>query len=251
MKIIMLAGDSNSSDIVYNCLNREFGVDFIIIEHGISKKAFLKRRIKRLGFFKVAGQIMFTFFVANRLRQKSKDRMDEILRSNGLSDDKSYRYGNNLRFVKTVNDEETANLLRKLNPDVVVVNGTGIIKKHILEICDAPFINLHTGITPKYRGVHGGYWALVNHDEENCGVTVHLVDEGIDTGGILYQTLIHPTERDNFATYPYLQTAAGVKLEIKALHDLQQGELHPHSNNLPSHLWTHPTLLEYIRNKTK
>ncbi|MCI8553969.1 MAG: formyl transferase [Clostridiales bacterium] len=247
----MLAGDSHSSDIVYNCLNREFGVDFVIMEHGVDRKTFLKKRIKRLGIFKVIGQILFTVFIVRKLEKSSKDRIAEILQENQLNNDRSYREGDKFQFVKTVNGEETADLLKKLKPDVIIVNGTRIIKKHILDIGDAPFINMHTGITPKYRGVHGGYWALVNHDEENCGVTVHLVDEGIDTGSILYQERIHPTERDNFVTYPYLQTSEGVKLEIKALYDLQQGELHPCSNDLPSHLWTHPTLLEYIRHKVK
>lgn len=251
MKIVMLAGDGSSSDIVYNSLDREFGVDFVIMEHGVGRKTFLKRRIKKLGIFKVIGQILFTVFVSNRLRKTSQSRVDEILQENGLSDDKSYRDSEKFQFVKTVNDAETADLLKQLNPDVIIVNGTGIIKKHILDICNVPVINMHVGITPKYRGVHGGYWALVNQDKEHCGVTVHLVDEGIDTGSILYQALIHPTAHDNFATYPYLQTAEGIKLEIQALHDLQNGGLNPHSNDLPSHLWTHPTLFEYIHNKVK
>ena len=42
---------------------------------------------------------------------------------------------------------------------------------------------MHAGITPQYRGVHGGYWAVVNNDPEHCGVTIHFVDKGIDTGG--------------------------------------------------------------------
>jgi methionyl-tRNA formyltransferase len=39
---------------------------------------------------------------------------------------------------------------------------------------NSKFVNIHVGITPKYRGVHGTYWALVNNDVENSGVTVHL-----------------------------------------------------------------------------
>jgi methionyl-tRNA formyltransferase len=44
---------------------------------------------------------------------------------------------------------------------------------------------VHAGITPRYRGTHGGYWVLLNNDPGHCGVTIHLVDPGIDTGSIV------------------------------------------------------------------
>jgi folate-dependent phosphoribosylglycinamide formyltransferase PurN len=78
-----------------------------------------------------------------------------------------------------------------------------------LQSTSAKFINTYTGITPLYRDVHGGYWALFQNDKENCDVTVLLVDEGIDTGNIIYQFLIQPTKHDNFSTYPLLQLSEG------------------------------------------
>jgi len=71
------------------------------------------------------------------------------------------------------------------HPDVVVVNGTRIIAEKVLHSVPATFLNTHSGITPLYRGAHGGYWALVKKDRANCGVTIHVVDAGIDTGGIV------------------------------------------------------------------
>ena len=53
----------------------------------------------------------------------------------------------------------------------------------LLEAVPAVFLNTLAGITPSYRGVHGAYWALVQRQPDACGVTVHLVDAGIDTGG--------------------------------------------------------------------
>src|SRR5438093_9923670 len=53
----------------------------------------------------------------------------------------------------------------------VVVNGTRIISEAVLTASDAVFINMHAGITPKYRGVHGGYWALYNGDGEAASST--------------------------------------------------------------------------------
>ena len=130
---------------------------------------------------------------------------------------------------------------------MVVVNGTRIIKKEIIETIDAPFINTHVGITPKYRGVHGGYWALTENDIEHCGVTVHLIDTGIDTGGILYQDVIEITDKDTFNTYPYLQTVAAIPLMKKAINDIANKTYKTRKTDLTSRLWSHPTIMEYLK----
>ena len=69
-----------------------------------------------------------------------------------------------------------------------------------------PVLNYHAGITPKYRGMNGGYWALATGDAGNFGATVHLVDAGVDTGGVLHQVRGRPgTGRQHRA----LRAAAG------------------------------------------
>lgn len=135
----------------------------------------------------------------------------------------------------------------EINPDIVLVNGTRIISSKVLGSTNAVFINMHTGITPKYRGVHGGYWALANNDKENCGVTIHIVDKGVDTGGILYQTTIPLTAKDNFITYPYLQFGEGLPLMKKAIDDIAINKvvvMKPETTE--SKLWYHPTIWQYL-----
>jgi folate-dependent phosphoribosylglycinamide formyltransferase PurN len=112
--------------------------------------------------------------------------------------------------VASVNDASVSDQLTKFAPDVVLVNGTRIIKPNILTGVDAAFINTHVGITPMYRGVHGGYWALWNDDPDNFGVTIHVVDPGVDTGQPLRQIRVLPSEGDTFVTYPLLQQAAAL-----------------------------------------
>ncbi|RZK35168.1 MAG: formyl transferase, partial [Hymenobacter sp.] len=151
-----------------------------------------------------------------------------------------------LSAVPSVNSPECIALLQELQPDVVVVNGTRIIGKKVLASVPCPFLNTHAGITPLYRGVHGGYWALANNDPSHCGVSVHLVDTGIDTGGILYQALIAPTAEDNFTTYPLLQLAAGLPLLARGVRDALAGTLRRRPAPVgESRLWSHPTLSEY------
>ena len=74
---------------------------------------------------------------------------------------------------------------------------------------DVPVINIHAGVTPRYRGVHGGYWALREGRPGLAGSTVHLVDPGIDTGGILAQATFTAGDADSIATYPLLHLACG------------------------------------------
>ena len=140
-------------------------------------------------------------------------------------------------------------ILRELGPSVVVVNGTRIIAKSVLGCVNAPFVNIHAGITPQYRGVHGGYWALAEGHPELVGTTVHLVDPGIDTGTVLSRDYFAITPEDSIATYPYLHLAAALpSLEAEVARVRRGLSLEPDDETEPgpSQLFTHPTLWGYL-----
>jgi len=216
-KIVMLLGKRDSSTLLYNGIRKDFILDKIIIEDKKKKKKIILNRIKRLGILKVSGQLAFQLLCIPVLRWFSSKSLQA---------------------------------LNKINPDLIIVNGTRIISKHILENINAPFINIHAGITPKYRGSHGGYWAIANNDKKSCGVTIHLIDAGIDTGNILYQATIKPTNEDNFITYPYLQLGEGIKLMKQAIKDFLSNVVNKQNSiKTKSRLWYHPTLWFYIINR--
>jgi folate-dependent phosphoribosylglycinamide formyltransferase PurN len=244
-KIVLLAGKGESTNIVFNSINKEFGIISTIVEEKENTKTFLKRRIKRLGFFIVFGQILFQIMVAKPLNILSKKRKQEIIDENLL--DLSKIPDEKINAVTSVNSSATIALLKDLNPDLVIVNGTRIISKKVLTAINCKFINTHAGITPKYRGVHGTYWALVNEDLKNSGVTVHFVDEGIDTGNIISQHSVIPTKRDNFSTYPWLQLSAGLIILNKAIKDFMEDNLTTQTEKkMESILWYHPTIWKYL-----
>ena len=87
---------------------------------------------------------------------------------------------------------------------------------------------------------------MYNNDPERCGVTVHLVDAGIDTGAIVDQAPIKPTREDSFVTYPYLQLAAALPLLVKAVHGALAGALLSKPATGKSAVWYHPGLLQYL-----
>ena len=245
--IVMVAGNHESTRILYNSLKKKFTIKKVIIENHIPMGRYFKRRMKTLGVINVIGQILFLLILVPILKRINTNRLSEIKKKYNLNDepiDKS-----KIINLKSINSKKAIRQLRKFNPDVVIVNGTRIIKDPILNCISAKFINTHTGITPLYRGLHGGYWSLVNLDIKNCGVTIHLVDSGIDTGKIIEQGKIHHTERDNFASYPLLQYGEGIALIIKTIGNIFNGKLEFKSNPEGiSKFWSHPTLWEYLLN---
>jgi methionyl-tRNA formyltransferase len=94
------------------------------------------------------------------------------------------------------NLEATQNL-KDLKPDLVIVAAYGkIIPKDALEIPGFGFINVHVSILPKYRGPSPVQNALLSGEKET-GVTIMLMDQGVDTGDILSQNKIAIEQDDN------------------------------------------------------
>lgn len=243
-KIVFLAQKGFSSNAVFNALEDKFGVHTVILENKEKASQFLLRRVKKLGILKVIGQVFFQLIAMRIISFVSKNRMKEIIEDTlicgkEIDNDK-------IRNVNSVNSQEVIDLVKSINPDLVVINGTRIISEDVLNCVNCKFLNIHAGITPKYRGVHGAYWALVNNDKENCGVTVYIVNSGIDMGDILYQEAIRVTDKDSFTTYPLLQLAKGIELLEKAINDIFADKLLIRNSSRESKLWYHPTITEYI-----
>ena len=243
--VVMLAAPCDATEIVYRTLDQAFGVRRVILEQPMRRGEFLRRRAKRLGWLKVAGQVIFQGMVVPALEQSSRTRIRELKAQLGLAGVPLPACV--ITHVPSANAPESIAALRALQPEVVVLSGTRILSQTVLSSVPAVFLNVHIGITPLYRGVHGGYWALVDGLPERCGVTVHRVDPGIDTGEIVSQAVIAPSRDDNFATYPYLQLGAAVPLLLQAVRAALAGKL-PVQQAPPgqSRLLTHPTAAEYL-----
>lgn len=246
-RVILLAGPGDSTDIVANRLAERVQNLVVVMEGAPSRVRLARRRARRIGWVAAAGQILFVVLAMPLLRRLGRARRRAVLTEENLNDS-SYRPGHR---VSSVNSAETIALLQRLQPQLVVVNGTRIISSSVLDSLDCPFINIHAGITPHYRGVHGGYWALAEGHPEEVGTTVHVVDPGVDTGTVLAKAYFDTSPADSIATYPYLHLAAGLPLLADQVgHVLAGHVLRPsaeESSPGESRLLTHPTLWGYLR----
>lgn len=115
------------------------------------------------------------------------DKLTTIVKANNLYEIKA----------KRANSEQFKKEILKLNPDIILVGSWGeIFKKDTILLPTTAFINCHPSLLPKYRGSNP-YSATIMNGEERTGITFHLVDEGIDTGPILFQKEVSISNRDN------------------------------------------------------
>ena len=244
-RVVLLAGPGYSSDIVANFLASRVRDLVVVLENGQSRTELARRRARRIGWSNVIGQVLFVAFVLPVLRCRGARRRAAILDAESVDTtprSPTYR-------VPSVNDDETVALLDSLRPDVVVVHGTRIIMTRVLASAKCPVLNMHAGVTPRYRGVHGGYWALAEQHPEWVGTTVHLVDAGIDTGGILAQTTFDVSPEDTIGTYPDLHLLHGLPLLGVQVDKAAAGtKLEPLPTSLVpgSGLYYHPTIWGYL-----
>jgi methionyl-tRNA formyltransferase len=75
--------------------------------------------------------------------------------------------------------------MRRLEPQAVLVFGTGLLKQPLIDSFPGRILNIHLGLSPYYRGAGTNFWPLVNGEPEYCGATIHFLDIGVDTGPII------------------------------------------------------------------
>lgn len=245
MNIIMLTSGGDVASLTFNALkNRGIKLKAVVRDIEFNRKRLVVRRIKKLGIFKVAGQLLFQILVVRFLNFYYKNYKSRLKKEYGI--DTSWQEG--IHMVEGINSQGSINTIQSLEPDVIVLAGTKILSKSFLCSFNCPVINVHVGITPKYRGVHGGYWALANGDPDNFGVTVHLVDRGIDTGKVLKYARVNIENKDSFVTYGLKQLKIGVEAMADVLEKFIKDEkIEPITPvTMETRLYSHPTILQYF-----
>jgi folate-dependent phosphoribosylglycinamide formyltransferase PurN len=246
---VVLARDCDATRAVCHALAERFGDPHVVLEEPSPRRTLLLARRRRLGTVAALGQALFVALAAPLLRHAGRARIAEIAREHGLRHEPLTAP---VTRVASVNSDAAREALARLAPAVVVVSGTGLVGAETLRAVAAPFLNMHAGITPPYRGVHGGYWALAERRPELVGTTIHLVDEGLDSGPVVDRRPFAVTEADSFATYPYLHTAHGLPGLLDAVATALRGELTPLDPlDLPSRLRYHPTLWGYLATRAR
>lgn len=156
--------------------------------------------------------------------------------------------------VARVRDGEGFEALDAMEPDAVVVVAYGeILTPDVLDIPRLGAVNVHFSVLPRWRGAAPVQRAILEGDEVT-GVTVMLMDEGLDTGPVLLTVGTPIDDEEDAGSLGARLAALGGPLLIDALHGLDDGSLEPRSQDhavatvapklLPDERtidWTHPS----------
>lgn len=117
--------------------------------------------------------------------------------------------------------------LKKLKPDLAIIAAYGkIFPKEILEIPSYGFINIHTSLLPKYRGASPIQTAILNGEKET-GVTIMKIDEEMDHGPLLANSLLRVADSDTYESLSKKLAKLGAELLIKIIPEYVSRKVKP------------------------
>lgn len=122
-----------------------------------------------------------------------------------------------------INSKETVAAVKKREIDILINAGGGIFRKRIVNAPKIGILNAHMGVLPKFRGMNVLEWSLFYGNR--VGVTLHLIDTGIDTGDILLFNEIEIEKSDTIESLRAKSLAVSVEIMLEGIQGLANNSI--------------------------
>lgn len=117
------------------------------------------------------------------------------------------------KSVYDVNNYNSIDYIKKINPDIILLFGIGLLNKNFLKIFKKKqIVNLHGGDPENYRGLDSLLWSLYHKDLPGISTTLHYVNEKYDTGNIIFKKQIKISSKISIYSLRAYNTVNCVKL---------------------------------------
>lgn len=133
--------------------------------------------------------------------------------------------GSRRAHVPSHNSPECEAILTEDQPDVIVVYGTAIIRSNIFSKARIITLNMHTGLSPWYRGDSTLFWPVYFNEPDKLGVTVHQLVESVDGGAIAATAAVDYEPGDREAELFAKGVRAGTRLYLDSVAAALDGSL--------------------------
>ena len=147
---------------------------------------------------------------------------------------------NNIKFstfkkevINNINSKGCINLIKKINPKIIIAYGVGKIKDDFLKNFRNKIFNLHGGDPESYRGLDSFLWAIYHRDFKNFYITLHKVNKELDTGDIIYKKKVILNKEINIYNLRIFSAKTCVFITKKIIDKLSSSKkINSHSQNV-------------------
>jgi methionyl-tRNA formyltransferase len=248
LKIVIWCGAAANQKALANKIAAEFDVAGIVIDQHSGRHR--KRKLKQIP------AILWDRFRFRSIYHAWSNLMNYYDRKFPAWPDKPQ--------IKTpgINCNETEIFTRQLEPDLIIVSGTALIKEPLLSIpVSIGIINLHTGLSPYVKGgPNCTNWCIANNTFQLVGNTIMWLNAGIDTGNIIVTERVDITKTGTLNEAHQIVMEHAHDLYLRAMKYLTETE--PPYNSVPqgsvdlgklylTNMWTTRKKMDLIRNWKK
>ena len=180
---LLITGSAPQHVYVANRLAQEIDLESVIVDKGRrqSRGERARRLLRRYSVGELWSRLACR--TANAVWRSASERARKLLRILG-PDAEDFRSPSRLHYVEGINSPSGEQLVRGLNADQILIFGTTIIGSKILRLSKKSALNMHTGISPHYRGSSCAFWPVHDGRFDMLGATIHRCVPTVDAGEI-------------------------------------------------------------------
>jgi hypothetical protein len=219
-RIIVITGDGLEHHYVTNQLAAKIPLAGIIVDHGkpVGRVEKIRKYFRRYSVPQLMSRVELAFL--RKLWNGREQHREALLSVFGPENCLAFRHPEMLHHVHGINTPEGVRTVASFAPDVILVYGTGIVGGKVLSQARVLALNMHTGISPNYRGCDCAFWPLYNEEPHMVGATVHECVKEVDGGRIFGIARAQLHAGDNlFAVFARAVTA-GAELYVRKVEEL-------------------------------
>lgn len=220
MGLVIITGDGPEHRYVANALSQVHDVEAILVCQPVPPRPWKKVLKAYPGRF-VSKALRHLFL---RLIRDAETRRASLQRILGEASEE-FIHAERIRHVGLPKSGELARVVASLNPEVLAIYGTGIIPDEVLTLARTVALNMHTGLSPEYRGVACAYWPIHDARPNMVGATVHECTSHVDGGLIYYRASATLLPDDDLHAIFARAVMAGADCYVKAVADAFSGIL--------------------------
>jgi len=219
-RIVLLTRDKQQHRFVANVLSAAATIERIVVDCR-PQEPNIKRALA-LGPRKFLGKAARAFLLKALGDENARQRTLRALFS-GRGD--VFDLGDRVLRVCGVNSPDTQRILDEIRPNLILVYGTSVVKPQVLNMASELSLNMHTGVSPYYRGTACAFWPVVNGEFDTVGATVHECIDRLDGGKIFAVVRVQVKRGDDLHTIFGRAVTAGADAYARVVRQYLEGRL--------------------------